>query len=287
MTKLRSRAGASLILALLFFLLCIMVGASVLAAASSNAGKAAKRRREQQEYFTASSALQLVCDRLEKMEYKPNASVSENVKVVTVKVEPIPSEPSTHYTYTYTYKKITYEQKPGTVTFDADTTVNANWNAIFPVLKKELDYLFAEKFTKEECNDYHGEGLFQDDDIHAHSTCGGTDVSIPAEHILNTKVDNSVGTVLPDDALEELTKDVEIKVSLGQPGALEDEKYWLFLEARLVGGKGKVVMKAELKPTGSIPHISDPSTYNGPYPSLSDNDRVAMRWELVRIYREL
>lgn len=67
--KWRSRRGASILLALLFLLICLMVGSSVLMAAASNAGKIKSNKEEQQKYLTLSSALELVCGKLEEMRY--------------------------------------------------------------------------------------------------------------------------------------------------------------------------------------------------------------------------
>lgn len=69
MRKWHSGRGASILLALLFLLLCMMVGASVIMAAASNSGKIRSNQEEQQRYLALSSALRLVCDELERMEY--------------------------------------------------------------------------------------------------------------------------------------------------------------------------------------------------------------------------
>lgn len=73
MNKLRRKwsgqGGASLVLALLFLLVCMMAAASVLMAAASNMGKIRSNQQEQQRYLTLSSALQLVCDELNRAEY--------------------------------------------------------------------------------------------------------------------------------------------------------------------------------------------------------------------------
>lgn len=69
MRKWHSGRGASILLALLFLLLCMMVGASVIMAAASNSGKIRSNQEEQQRYLALSSALRLVCDELESMEY--------------------------------------------------------------------------------------------------------------------------------------------------------------------------------------------------------------------------
>ena len=67
--KWNSRRGATILLALLFLLVCMMVGASVLAAAASNAGKIKSNKEEQQKYLTLSSAMNLLIDELESVEY--------------------------------------------------------------------------------------------------------------------------------------------------------------------------------------------------------------------------
>ncbi len=67
--KLTSQRGASLLLALLFLLLCIMVGSSVLMASVSDAGKHRSNVHEHQTYLALSSAVELVCDELNRTEY--------------------------------------------------------------------------------------------------------------------------------------------------------------------------------------------------------------------------
>ncbi len=74
--KLKSRRGASILLALLFLLVCVLVAMSVLMAAASNAGKIRSNREEQQKYFTLSSALNLIVDELEAAEYRGNYTIS-------------------------------------------------------------------------------------------------------------------------------------------------------------------------------------------------------------------
>lgn len=68
--KLRSRRGASLLLALLFLLICSMVSASILMAAASNAGKHRSNLEEHQTYLALSSAVSLLCDELSAAEYR-------------------------------------------------------------------------------------------------------------------------------------------------------------------------------------------------------------------------
>ncbi len=63
--KLKSRRGASLILAMVFMLLCLFVGGSVLAAATANGGRVADLNNSQQTYLSQRSAALLMADMLE------------------------------------------------------------------------------------------------------------------------------------------------------------------------------------------------------------------------------
>ena len=67
--KLRSRRGASMVLALLFLLICSMVTASILMAAAANAGKHRSSLEEHQIYLALSSAVSTLCDELNRSEY--------------------------------------------------------------------------------------------------------------------------------------------------------------------------------------------------------------------------
>ena len=62
--KLRSGAGATLIVALLFFLLCAVVGSSVLAAGSATMSRVVNQRKEAQDYYTLTSAAELLRDEI-------------------------------------------------------------------------------------------------------------------------------------------------------------------------------------------------------------------------------
>ena len=68
--KLRSQRGASMLLALLFLLICSMVTASILMAAAANAGKHRSNLEEHQTYLALSSAVSLLCDELNGVEYR-------------------------------------------------------------------------------------------------------------------------------------------------------------------------------------------------------------------------
>lgn len=62
--KLRSRAGASMLLALVFMLFCTFIGSSVLASATANAQRVAQMA-EQQDFLLERSAALLVSDQLQ------------------------------------------------------------------------------------------------------------------------------------------------------------------------------------------------------------------------------
>ncbi len=62
--KLRSGAGATLIVALLFFLLCAVVGSSVLAAGSATMSRVVNQKKEAQDYYTLTSAAELLRDEI-------------------------------------------------------------------------------------------------------------------------------------------------------------------------------------------------------------------------------
>ena len=63
--KLKSKRGASLILAMVFMLMCLFVGGSVLAAATANGGRVADLTSNQQTYLSQRSAALLMADMLE------------------------------------------------------------------------------------------------------------------------------------------------------------------------------------------------------------------------------
>lgn len=64
-SKLNSRRGVSLVLALLLILICTFAGAAALTAASSNAGRYPYVREYQQQYLAVSSAAKLIHDDLD------------------------------------------------------------------------------------------------------------------------------------------------------------------------------------------------------------------------------
>ncbi len=77
--KLKSQRGASLLLALLFFLICTMVSSSILMAAVSNAGRHKSNLDEHQIYLALSSSVRVLCDELNRTEYKGQYQYREEV----------------------------------------------------------------------------------------------------------------------------------------------------------------------------------------------------------------
>lgn len=144
--KLRSQSGASILLALLMLLICMMVAASILAAAASNAGKIRSNRVEQQKYLNLSSAIQLVCDELEQMEYTGKYEVYEWTVTETVTGnDPDTNEPVTKTIATdyFCCEQIEGDYSCG---MRRDPAPNGELTEYLP-LGKELDEIFGGQFT--------------------------------------------------------------------------------------------------------------------------------------------
>lgn len=62
--KLRSKRGASMIMAMVFLLFSMLIGSSVLAAASANSTRIENRTETQQAYYSQRSAMRLMADML-------------------------------------------------------------------------------------------------------------------------------------------------------------------------------------------------------------------------------
>ena len=67
--KLHSRAGVSMLIALLFFLICLTVGSLILTAATASASKARGRYEDQQNYLAVASAARLLQENLGRHTY--------------------------------------------------------------------------------------------------------------------------------------------------------------------------------------------------------------------------
>lgn len=134
--KLKSRRGASILLALLFLLVCMMVASSILMAAVSNAGKFRSNREEQQKYLTLSSALRLVCDALNDASYRGQ---------YTCKEETVPEETDEEGNVVRAaYTIHTYTQEEGV--FQCRLNGEAAAGEVFLPLAPHLDALFAKGF---------------------------------------------------------------------------------------------------------------------------------------------
>lgn len=79
--KLKSRAGSSLLLALVFLLFCLFVGGSVLAAAAANAGRAAKLQQDSQRELSGRSAMQIMAGQLKSAPESQLQLTIQDVKV--------------------------------------------------------------------------------------------------------------------------------------------------------------------------------------------------------------
>ena len=93
--KLGSKAGASMLLALVFLMFCLFIGGSVLAAATANGSRVAHLKNDQQDYLSQRSAMLLMADMLTGKDGKP---LSFTVKEQTVST----GTEVTSHTVTYT-----------------------------------------------------------------------------------------------------------------------------------------------------------------------------------------
>lgn len=93
--KLGSKAGASMLLALVFLMFCLLIGGSVLAAATANGSRVAHLKNDQQDYLSQRSAMLLMADML-------TGKDGEELQVVitTITTEKEGSEPTSTATIT-------------------------------------------------------------------------------------------------------------------------------------------------------------------------------------------
>ncbi len=134
--KLKSRRGASILLALLFLLVCMMVASSVLMAAVSNAGKLRSNREEQQKYLTLSSALRLVCGQLGEARYAGRYTYG------AVEVPEVTDEDGNVIQEAYTIHTYTQEEGGFLCGLNGEETAN---EVLLP-LTPHLDALFSRYF---------------------------------------------------------------------------------------------------------------------------------------------
>ena len=136
--KWNSRRGASILLALLFLLVCMMVGASVVMAADSNAGKLRSNKEEQQRYLTLSSALTLLCDKLQSVEYVGKYDY-EYVEDTNPDVAYDTGYETYHHEHNYTQKKGELRLSGGGSTWTL--------NEVLPLYRNLDNIFFTEKFS--------------------------------------------------------------------------------------------------------------------------------------------
>lgn len=84
--KIRSKSGATILLALLFFLLCAMAGSIVLSAGSAAAGRISGLAESEQAFYSVSSAAQVLREEIEGQEFQYTV---ETVDGVSTKAYPL------------------------------------------------------------------------------------------------------------------------------------------------------------------------------------------------------
>ncbi len=83
--KLKSKAGTSLILALVFMLVCAFVGAVVLASSTANVGRTAKLKEDNQDYLSQRSAATLILDKLFEKDVNGKGDIVLNYSQIATK----------------------------------------------------------------------------------------------------------------------------------------------------------------------------------------------------------
>lgn len=269
--KLKSRDGASLLISLLVFLLCVMVAATVLAAAVSNAGKARSDRAEQQRYQTLSSAVRLVCDGLEEVEYlgKYNSYTWED-----------PLNNTTKYYYC--------EQSPGEVKMQSGYETRElkfadDFSFMKDNLKKEMNDAFGQRFLRDGCKPLEGDEVITEERAAEAANKIRLAVTLP---------DNLAG--YPYEAgsapYEEygIPQTANIEIKLDHKTARITLTAWLNDDPASSPTKENGVITAELALTADsalVPDIPDwrhPGTLPSPKPS-PEPKTVTVKWKLVEM----
>ena len=252
--KLRSQRGASILLALLLFLVCALVAASVLAAATANAGKARSNRVEQQKYLTLSSAVRLVCDELERMEYKGKYTVYEWT------VDPVTDDDGNLITPSIDYFHCA--QTAGDFTC-GDLTVQLP-------LGKELDEIFSKQFEEKA----------------GYSPLTGADVEGPTVHtLIVTLPDGLAGYPDSGPNAYQVPKEVTAEVKLDHATHHITLTAWLGTGTKPDGGSDTMIAELVAK-EGSAPTLTyapaDRVAFSGTPSESGDTKTVApsMKWEL-------
>ena len=238
--KWNSCRGASILLALLFLLVCVMAGTSVLMAAASNAGKIRSNKEEQQMYFTLISAVNLLCDELQSVEYVGQYTITDSGPVASDR----PNSSGDYYTdRTYTYTQVEgalshrtsgYKIKSDDWSIE-DAVTGKDMENILP-LREYWDYVFAKLFDDSIEGD---EGDYNRDKIK----------KFESTDIFEKEKVNSYDLKLTLDS-----NTVTVKVTVGKRNGTDT----IILKAYL----GDLGVRATLKPTGKGPNslvLIDPS----------------------------
>ena len=224
--KLKSRRGASILLALLFLLLCIMVGASLVMAAASNAGKIKSNKVEQQKYLTLSSAMTLLVDELESVEYVGQYDYKWEWCPVEIKDgegNVIGYEHNKHHTYTLRKGKMQLRDGAKIKKNDwEEVPEEKKLNDVLP-LRDDLDKIFAKRFpvgtqTGQISGDLYNYGLNLGTGVTAN-----TDALAPCEYNLELEVDD-FDTVRIEVKIEDLNEGIIVlTATLMEPEKKDDE----------------------------------------------------------------
>lgn len=225
--KWNSSRGASILMALLFLLVCMMVGASVLMAASSNAGKIKSNREEQQKYLTLSSALTLICDELESVEYVGKYCYG-SVRVEREEITGHDEKGNPQTSWVYYRTEHYYWQETGEIRKKDKTPWGLNLTL---PLYNDLDVIFADHFEVPD-----GEVVAIDKYIY--DPLDKTTIQPKSPHTVKVKTGDSVAA----STYGRLTDEVTIKAELNAEGEVT-------LTATFTADDS-YIMEAVLKPSG-------------------------------------
>lgn len=249
--KWKSSRGASILMALLFLLVCMMVGASVLMAAASNAGKIRSNREEQQRYLTLSSALTLICDELESVEYVGKYGYTKTpVYITEIDAEGKEQTVLDHDKHSYTQK--TGELRRG----------NSKWELeqVLP-LYNDLDIRFAGQFKVPI-------GQLSPIDDYSYTLLNTGIIQPTSPHTVTLKAD------VDADSHGGLADEVTVVAVLNAKGELT-------LTASLTAHP-EYVMEAVMKPNGKLEQLLVP----GGHGAGGSYETKPVQWTLDRIVKK-
>lgn len=269
--KWNSRRGASILLALLFLLICMMAGASVVMAAASNAGKIRSNKEEQQKYLTLISAVTLLCDELQSVEYVGRYTITttgpkpDEVRPKPGKVDSDDYEndyyKNTTYTYTWRQGDLRPRETGAKIVNNHDWTKDTygNLQSVLPLFEN-WEYSFAmQQFYNDrpsipKGNDYEDKVVYEYDNTSISS------VVIPQDepYTLTLTVEGVAG----------ISGTVSVTVTPSQHESSDS----ITLEASFDG----LVVKATLEPTGGKGpknlKLPEPPEYIGSWEELTDEE---------------